>query len=152
MRVVQHQDDGRAADRQMGDDPVQTVAHALRVGRGEALGSRGQPQRRGDDAVPGAEDVAAFILGHGGERGLDELAHHMERDLPLLLAATGEQHGAVAFRGMPSGLGEQGGLADAGRSREGQNAAAAGGLAAVRGAAQIVHRPVDRQNLGFPFE
>ncbi|MFF8610459.1 hypothetical protein ACF06X_31610 [Streptomyces sp. NPDC015346] len=76
----------------------------------------------------------------------------MERHLLLLLAAAGEQHGAAPLGGVPAGFGQQGGLADAGRSGEGHHTPAAGDRTGDGGAAEIVHRAVDGENLGFPFE
>ncbi|GLX36140.1 hypothetical protein Sros01_22130 [Streptomyces roseochromogenus] len=136
----------------MRDDPVQAVPDALRVGCRAALGGGRQTECRGDDAVPAAEDVAPLLLAQGGERRLDQLAHDVERDLLLLLAAACEQHGAATVGRVPAGLAEQGGLAYAARPCEGQHASAAGGRTGVRDTEEFVHRAMDRQNFGFPFE
>ncbi|GAA3384783.1 hypothetical protein GCM10017750_60650 [Streptomyces racemochromogenes] len=131
----------------MGQDPVESVAQALGVGRG-ALGGGAQAEGGADDGVPAAERGAEFGLGSAGELGLDELAGDVEGLALFLFAAAGGEEGAGAGEGAAAHFGEQGGLAEARRAREGEEAAAGVGA----GSGEPVQRLVHGEEFGFAFE
>ncbi|GAA4890166.1 hypothetical protein GCM10023237_04680 [Streptomyces coeruleoprunus] len=142
--VVEDEHEGLAAHGEVRDDPVEAVAHTLRVGRGAVL-RPGQADGGCHDAVPAAQDLAPLLLAQGGEERLDELAHHMERHLLLLLAAAGEQHRAAAVRRVAAEFAEQGGLAEPGGAREGEHPAVPHSGAVPRHTAQVVQGTADSE-------
>lgn len=93
--VVEDEGDGGALDDEVGEDPVESVAQALGVGRGALFGGA-ESEGRADDGVPAPEGGAQFLLGGAGELGLDELAGDVEGLTLLLLTAAGGEDGAVA--------------------------------------------------------
>lgn len=113
----------------MGEDPVEPVAQALRVGR-RTLHGGAEPEGGADDVIPGAEAFAQFGVGGVGQLRLEELPGDVERDPLLLVAAAGGQHGAATGGGAPADLGEQGGLAEPGGGGVREYAAAAQDLGA----------------------
>ncbi|WP_449345950.1 hypothetical protein [Streptomyces xanthochromogenes] len=85
-----------------------------------------------------------FFLARRGEDRLHELAYDVERDAFLLLAAACGQQGAAAGRRFSPDLGHQGGLAQAGRSGDGEQSAV-GRAPLTCPAAQIVQHAVEQQ-------
>lgn len=121
VQVVDDHDQRGPARRELGEDVVEAVAHALGVeAAGTGLGPL-EAHGRSDDLLPGAHDLAELVGLQAGEEGLEELAQHVVGLVELAFAAAGEQHGgAVAEFGDPSDLVQQAGLADAGAAGEGE--------------------------------
>lgn len=128
--VVQDQGDGGALHHEVGEDPVESVAQALGVGRG-ALFGRAEAEGGADDGVPAAEGLAQFRVGGAGELGLDELAGDVEGLALLLFAAAGREDGAGLGVGAAADFAEERGLAEACGSGEGQQAPPASGPGSV---------------------
>ncbi|BFV57931.1 hypothetical protein KCMC57_up30350 [Kitasatospora sp. CMC57] len=63
-----------------------------------------------------AEDLLLLSVGQCRNYRLEQLTHHVEGLVALLLAATGEEHRADLPLRQPAHLGEHGGLAKARRS------------------------------------
>ncbi len=150
--VVQDHDDRGVLHREPGDQPVQAVAHALRIGRAAAPGDH-QAHGGRDDVVPAAQDSAVLLLAGGREHGLEELPYDVERGALFVLAAARRHHGAATVGGSAAHLAEQRGLAEAARPGEGDHSAGAGaGRIAGVGSAQIGQRVVDRREFGLPLQ
>ncbi|MGC0345206.1 hypothetical protein RKD34_000786 [Streptomyces sp. SAI-218] len=124
MGVVEDQHHRGAQHGEVGEDPVESVAQALRVGR-RSVGRGAQAERGTDDVVPTAQLGTEFGFGRAGELRLEELPGDMEGDALLLVAAAGGQYGAAAGGGAAADLGEQGGLADARTAGDGEQGSAA---------------------------
>ncbi len=146
MQVVQDQDHRRLLHGEARHHPVETVTHPGRV-RHVAARHRDQTQRGGDDVVPAAQEGAEFLLVQRCQHRLDELAHHVERQLLFLLAAPARQHGEPLRRRADPGLGQQGGLAHTGRTGEGEQTPARRLGHAVDGVAQPRQGRVERPEL-----
>lgn len=145
--VVQDEGDGGALHDEVGEDPVQSVAQALGVGRG-ALFGRAEAEGGADDGVPAAEGFAQFRVGGAGQLGLDELAGYVEGLALLLFAAAGREDGAGLGVGAAADFAEERGLAEACGSGEGQQRSAGVG-ARVR---ELVQSFVDGGELHVAFE
>ncbi len=147
VRVVEDEGDGGALDDEMGEDPVESVAQALGVGRGALFGGA-ESEGGSDDGVPAAEGGAELLLGGAGQLGLDELAGDVEGLALLLFATAGGEDGAGAGVGAAAQLGEQGGLAETGGAGEGEQRAAR-----VRpGTGELVQGLVDDGEFGLAFD
>ncbi len=150
--VVEDHHDRSAFQGEAGDQPVQAVAHALRIGGAAAAGDH-QADRGGDDVVPAAENPAVLVLAGRREHRLEELAHHVEGRALFVFAATGPEHRAAAGGGLSAHLAQQRGLADAAGPLEGDHPAAAGlGPGAGIRPAQFGQRGVHRAQFPLPFQ
>ncbi|WP_344533952.1 hypothetical protein [Streptomyces albiaxialis] len=111
-----------------------------------------QADGRGDDVVPAAEDLAVLLVVRRREDGLDELADDVEGGLLLLFAAARVQNGAVVGGGAGACLAEEGGLARAGRSGEGDDAAGPYARGGAGLAAQLGQPPLDGGEFRVPLQ
>ncbi len=107
--VVDRQDQRPVPAGQPAHGGDQALADALRVG--VPVAGLGYAEGGAGDVVPVAEVLAGLLRQHRHQRGLEELAHDVERDGAQGLAAAGRPHGAAALFGDAPGLGEQRGLA-----------------------------------------
>lgn len=116
------------AGREPGDDEVEAVAHTLRIRL--RSGRFGQPEGRCGDLVPGSEQGPHLVGREPVERGLQQLAHDVERHgRDRFAASRGPDRAAVG--GDLLDLAEQCCLADACLAAEDQQPA--DGLGAAKG-------------------
>ncbi len=128
--VVDQQDQRPVALGESAHRGDQSVADALRVGL--PLAGFGDAEGGARDVVPVAE-VLAGLLGHQrDEGGLQQLPYDVEGDGLEGLAAAGLPDHALACLGHAAGLGEEGGLAEAGLAADHQQAARGGPVRAER--------------------
>ncbi len=130
VRVVH--DEQQRAVAEPADDVVQAVAHTLRVGLRSAR--LGQPEGRGDDLEPVAEQGPGLVRRELVEGGLQQLAYDVERYGGDGLASPAGPDGA-AVGGHRLDLVEQRGLADPSLSAEDQEPS--GGLRAAQGVQRL---------------
>lgn len=152
--VVEDEDHRGAFHREVGEHPVEAVAQTLLVGRG-ALGGRAQAEGGADDVVPTAQRGTEIGVGRAGELRLQQLAGDVEGDPLFLVAASRGEHGAALGGGAAAHFGEEGGLADAGPPREGEEgtARAVPRLTAVRAqTGQFTQRLVHGGEFTLPLE
>lgn len=154
VRVVEDEDHRAALHREVGEHPVEPVAQTLLVRRG-AFGGCAQAEGGADDVVPTAQRGAEIGVGRTGELRLQQLSGDVEGDALFLVAASRGEHGAALGGGATAHFGEEGGLADAGPSSEGEQGTAwpVLRLAAVRPqTCQLAQRLVHGGEFTLPFE
>ncbi len=144
VQVVHDHHQRAPADRELGEQPVQRLVDALTLRlqqlTGTPRGVRDQPQRRCGDVVPGLQQLPVLVLAEPREQRLEQLPHHVERGLALLLTASGGEDQGAPDGGGTAQLGEHGGLPEPGRPAVQQQVAEVG--AALR---EAVAEPAERR-------
>lgn len=147
VEVVHHQHQRGPEVCEPGEHEVETVPYALRI---ELPGRRHQPDCGPHDVAPRPEDLLPLGLGERADDRAQQLAHHVEGIVALLLTAPGEQDVAPCVAGgRPPHLGKQGGLPQAGRAGAEQNPADPGG--APRRSPEGSDRLLGRAELRLPL-
>lgn len=154
VRVVEDEDHRGTLHREVGEHPVEAVTQTLLVGREPSVGAHSP--RAGPTMsyqLPSEERRSASAEPH--ELRLQQLSGDVEGDALFLVAAACGQHGAALRRGPAAHFGEEGGLADTGPSREGEQGTArpVSRLTAVRAqTCQLAQRLVHGGEFTLPFE